>query len=271
MKRHLLIAAYIIGLSAQVLSQQQFVIKSENLTKADTIWVFTPNDYDELTNTAFPLIYLLHGWSGNYHQWDKIIDCQKFADEYGFIIVCPDGLYDSWYIDSPSQKENQFESFFMSDLSPTIWDNFRVQKQNIFITGLSMGGHGALYLFAKHPTYFKSAGSLSGLLDLNLWHNHYGIYRILGLEKTNNDEQILWEYSVAGNIDEINSANKNIIVSCGTEDPFYEINTTFIEACKKNNINVLFIESPGGHNSVYWSSAIDDHFEFFSRLMETTK
>ena len=255
----------------QVFAQEQFVINSDYLGKPDTIWVFTPENYDDSSVSMFPVIYLLHGWSGSYKQWDNIMDCQSYADNYGFIIVCPDGLYDSWYFNSPVEKESQYEKFFMSDLMPFISENFNIQEQNVFITGLSMGGHGALYLFAKHPSYFKSAGSLSGLLELNLWRNHYGIYRILGLAETDNDEHILWKYSVAGNINEIKSADKNIIISCGTEDPFYEINTNFFDACKKNKINVHFIEDPGGHNSAYWSSTIDDHFDFFSRLTEKIK
>ncbi len=266
--KHLLITMLIIGFSVQLFSQQQFVIKSENLTKADTVWVFTPTNYASNTTKKYPAIYLLHGWSGNYHQWNDIIDCQKYADEYETIIICPDGLYDSWYINSPSQNENQFEDFFVIDLIPIISANFRIQKQNIFITGLSMGGHGALYLYAHNPAYFKSAGSLSGLLKLNKWRNYYSIKRILGLDDTDDDNELLAKYSVAGNIDKIKTANMEIIVSCGTEDPFYMINIDFVNDCKKDSINILFIEDTGGHNRMYWESAIDSQFDFFHELIK---
>ena len=267
MKRYFLLAIFVFGCIVQLFSQQQFVLQSGNLPKADTIWVFAPADYAENINQSYPAIYMLHGWSGNYHQWDDVIDCQEYADKYGFIIICPDGLYDSWYINSPAKKEMQFESFFILDLVPFISDKFRTQQQNIFITGLSMGGHGALYLFAMHPAYFKSAGSLSGLLKLNSRRNQYGIDLILGLEETENDNKLLSDYSVAGNIDKIKSANKQIIVNCGTEDPFYSINTNFVDITKKNNINIIFIESPGCHNYAYWESAIDEQFDFFQKLI----
>jgi S-formylglutathione hydrolase FrmB len=208
----------------------------------------------------------LHGWSGTCHQWNDIIDCQEYADDYGFVIICPDGLYDLWYINSPVPEENQFESFFVSDLLPFISGNFRIQQQNIFITGLSMGGHGALYLFAKHPGFFKSAGSLSGLLQLNDWRHHFGIDRVLGLEGKGNDNNLLSLYSVAGNIDRIQSARKKIIVSCGTEDPFYTINTHFVAECKRHDIDVRFVKSAGGHTATYWASAIGQHFDFFRKL-----
>jgi len=256
------LASYLI-----VDAQQQFVIQSEFLVKPDTVWVFTPAE--NTSNDTLPVIYLLHGWSGNYHQWDNIIDCQQYANKYNMIIVCPDGLYDSWYINSPMEYENKFESFFVLELAPIVSENFNINKDNIFITGFSMGGHGALYLLEKLPKYFKSAGSLSGLLDLRNWHTYYGINRVVGINESNTPNNLLLEYSVIGNIQNIK--DKKIIVSCGTEDPFYGLNLQFVDSCRANNIDVNLVESEGAHNSKYWSSSIVDHFEFFSEQINDHK
>jgi len=245
----------------QVSAQTQLVLQSEYLNKPDTVWVFTPENTE--INKALPIVYLLHGWSGNYHHWDDLIDCQLYSNKYNTIIVCPDGLYDSRYIDSPVKTENKFESFFTQDLVPLISEKYNIDNDSIFITGLSMGGHGALYLFEMNPEYFSSAGSLSGLLDLTNWQKYYGISRILGLSGSENSDEILRSYSVVGNVDKITSSNKKIIVSCGTEDPFLNINRKFVDLCKSNGMEVIYKESPGGHNSTYWRSTIDDHFEFF--------
>ena len=126
-----------------------------------------------------------------------------------------------------------------------------------------MGGHGALYLFEMNPHYFRSSGSLSGLLDLTNWSNHYGISRILDLPNSENKDKILWNYSVVGNADKLKSTNKKIIVSCGTEDAFLTNNKYFVEYCKEIGIDVEFIRGRGNHNADYWRSAIVDHFEFF--------
>lgn len=244
-------------------AQDQLVLESEYLNQPDTVWVFTPGNYDSIPGNEFPLVYLLHGWSGNYRQWDEIMDCQAYADNYGFIIVCPDGLYDSWYLNSPVETENRYEDFFLEELMPLISKTYRCRENDIFITGLSMGGHGALYLYVQNPSLFKCAGSLSGLLDLNSWRDYYGITRILGLTGTDHDEQVLRAYSVAGKAGNIKSAGKEIMLSCGTEDPFYGINIEFITACKKMDIPVHFIETPGAHNMDYWRSAIGAQFDFF--------
>ena len=50
--------------------------------------------------------------TATYRQWNTIINVQKYADAYGFIIVCPDGLKDSWYINSPRKQMSKFEDFF---------------------------------------------------------------------------------------------------------------------------------------------------------------
>jgi len=253
-----------IFIAIQCPAQDQYILHSDFLNQPDTIWVFSPENQNP--EASFPLLYLLHGWSGYYHHWDDMIDCQDYANRYGFIVVCPDGLHDSWYLDSPVAGENQYEQFFEKDLIPFINDHYSVQEKNIFISGLSMGGHGALYLFLKNPDYFKGAGSLSGLLDLHGWGNQYGIDRVLGISDTTDINSILNKYSVSENFDQLAKANKPLIISCGTEDPFYEINVNFVEKGKTNQLDIRFIESPGGHNSAFWSSAVKAHFEFFQEL-----
>ena len=128
-------------------AQDQLVYKSKNLAKPDTTWVFKPQNYTQ--KDKLPLLFLLHGYSGNYKQWHSIMDAQKYADDYGFIIVCPDGLFSSWYVNSPVKSNMQFESFFFDELYTDIKVKYKVDASNVFISGLSMGGHGALYLFIR--------------------------------------------------------------------------------------------------------------------------
>jgi putative tributyrin esterase len=250
-------------------AQKQHVLTSKHISKADTVWVFTPANYSANPAKTYPLIYLLHGWSGNYHQWDDIMDCQKYADEYGFIIVCPDGLYDSWYINSPGIKESQYADFFFMDLFSFVTNNYHVDSKNVFITGLSMGGHGALYLFEQKPELFKSAGSISGVLDLINSRNDYRISEYLGLKNDASDEKVLKTYSVVGNIEKIASSGKEIIFSCGVADPFYKVNNEFRVKCDETKIGATYISNPGTHNYPYWKANINSHFEFFKSRIQS--
>ena len=114
--------------------------------------VFVPGDYNP--DEQYPLLFMLHGHGANYKQWNDIVDLKYFTNKYNFIIVCPDGQYDSWYVDSPILKESQFETYFFNDLAQEIFQKYKIDSTNIFITGLSMGGHGAMNLFLKHPKFF---------------------------------------------------------------------------------------------------------------------
>jgi putative tributyrin esterase len=268
MKKILLSLVILVAMISGLSARKQYVLTSKHISKADTIWVFTPANYSKNPTKSYPLIYLLHGWSGSYHQWNDIMDCQKYADQYGFIIVCPDGLYDSWYINSPAIKESQYADFFFKDLFPFVAKTYRVDSKNVFITGLSMGGHGALYLFEQKPELFRSAGSISGVLDLTNSRNDYRISDYLGLKKESSDEMTLKAYSVVGNIEKIAATGKEIIFSCGVADPFYKVNNEFRIKCDEDKIAATYISNPGAHNYPYWKSNIRSHFEFFKNKIQ---
>lgn len=63
--------------------------------------VITPEGSDT-PEDGFPVVYLLHGATGNYKDWVSVVPAIKdYADQYQLMIVCPDGGFTSWYFDSP--------------------------------------------------------------------------------------------------------------------------------------------------------------------------
>ena len=97
-------------------------------------------------------VYLLHGYGGNYAQWlrDAPALVQK-SEELNLIFICPDGST-SWYFDSPIDSSIKYESCITKDLIPYVDQHYPTlaNKQHRAITGLSMGGHGALYLAIRN-------------------------------------------------------------------------------------------------------------------------
>ncbi|WP_410221787.1 alpha/beta hydrolase [Pedobacter sp.] len=258
-KKLLFFSLFISG-SFLASAQDQLVYQSKNLSKPDTVWVFTPKNNPKQVKT--PVIFLLHGYGGTYKQWNSIMNAQKYADEYGFTIVCPDGLNNSWYINSPVKKDGQYESFFFDELYPDIMKKYKVDTRNIFISGLSMGGHGALYFFIKRPELFSGAGSTSGGVRLLDSFGKYGIAALLGEEHAEND---LWKkYSVIDNIQLLKGNPKPIIFDCGNEDMFYKSNNDLKQKCDELKLNATYISQPGKHNRAYWSKSIKQQFEFFT-------
>jgi putative tributyrin esterase len=229
MRNKFFFLGFFVLLSLKSWAQDQLLLNSSSIPGTDTVLVFTPEGYDP-ANKSYPAVILLHGHSANYQQWDKIMNVQQYANEYGFIIICPDGFRDSWYINSPVLKDHQYADFFFKYLIPSLKQKYRIDAANLFISGLSMGGHGALYLFSQRPDLFRSAGSTSGLMDLRSSSDRYGLTNVLGDLGKN---QVAWiRFSVMGNTEKIAAAKKEIIVDCGTEDRFYTGNNDFREVCQ---------------------------------------
>ncbi len=256
---------FVFVLQYKSVGQQQFVIKSDYLAAADTSIIFFPKHQNNISNNKLPLIILLHGYGGNYKQWSKIVDLQALSNRFNCIIACPDGLKDSWYFDSPLQKNSKFELFFLKQYLPYLKTNFAVDTNGIFITGLSMGGHGAMYLFLRHPELFASAGSTSGVLDLNYSSLKYSsLSNKLGEYNDNKDR--FNKYSCINNLDKIKFTNKPIIFDCGNRDHLYQANKNFKERCDSLHINAFYFSFPGRHNRMYWRKSILYHFIYFNRI-----
>lgn len=239
------------------------IIKSSFLPVEDSILVFTPENYSK--KNTYPLVILLHGWSGNYEQWSTITNLQNFSDAYNFVIACPDGFYDSWYVNS-ELKQIRFEDFFIKDFLPKLKKEYSLDTNNFFITGLSMGGHGAITLFLKHPGYFKSAGSTSGILDLTHFPDRWSIKDGIGSIK---DFPQLWQNNSAFFLlDSAKIGNKKLFVDCGTEDFAYPVNLNFVKKCQDLGYNFKFISIPGTHSHKHWRKMIPKHFDFFYKQIK---
>lgn len=253
-------------IAGATLAQDQLLYQSKYLPRTDTTWVFKPKNYKK--NTQFPLIFLLHGYSGNYKQWDNIMKAQKYADDYGFIIVCPDGLFSSWYLNSPVKADWQFENFFFEELYPDIKKKYKVDEKNIFISGLSMGGHGALHLFIKRPDLFTAAGSTSGGVRLSDGFGKFGLGELLGNPPA--DSELWKKYGVFENIQQLKGNPKPLIFDCGAADMFYASNNLLKQKCDELKLNATYISQPGGHNKAYWAKSILQQFQFFANQLKSS-
>ncbi|RLD65801.1 MAG: esterase [Bacteroidetes bacterium] len=265
MIRALLLSLSLILFSFSIQAQGLFVIKTQLLENPDTVAFYLPKGYSPMAKKKYPVVFMLHGYGGNYKQMGTIINLQNMANSYGFIIVCPDGQLDSWYFDSPSQKNSEFETFFFHNLMPYVKNEFNIDTSAIFITGLSMGGHGAMYLYLRHSTWFAAAGSSSGVLDLNASSLKYSsLSTRLGEYKQQRSR--FDSYSAINLLDSIKFTDKPLIFDCGNMDHLYQANKDFKEACDSLHINAFYFSFSGRHNRAYWRESLPMHFRFFYQV-----
>ncbi len=225
----------------------------------------TANDAEQL-----PTLYLLHGYSGKYDNWIKRVpSIVQLANQFRMNIVCPDGGFSSWYLDSPVDSMFRYETFIADELVATIENRYSVLKgvSNRAITGLSMGGHGALHLLINHPDVFGAGGSMSGGVDIMRFPESWDLPLRLGSIKTYRKNWI--EHSVFHQAIKLQDSNSAIILDCGIDDFFFLVNKELHQRLTEFGIKHDFIIRPGSHNWDYWANAIPYQILFFHRFFNS--
>lgn len=220
---------------------------SASMKKQIKAVVILPDTYKDIKK--FPVLYLLHGYSGNYGDYvNNVPEIKALSSEYQMIIVCVDGNYGSWYIDSPADSSWKYETYIATELVNWIDHKYKTikAKSGRAICGLSMGGHGAFYLAFRHQDIFGAAGSMSGGVDLRPFLDNWDINKRLG-DYANFPDR--WDnYSVINQIYLLKPNSLALIMACGNEDFFYKVNLNLHEKLLERNIPHTYLAGPGGHS-----------------------
>ncbi len=152
-----------------------------------------PLNYDK--NKKYPLLLFLHGAGerGNDNEIqlnhiDKIFDSQEFRQQYPCIIIvpqCPEGkrwVETDWGAASHTQPENMSEPL---DLTMTLLLSslmkYNIDKNRVYVVGLSMGGFGVWDVITRFPNIFSAAVPICGggdeklaskIVNMPIWAFH---------------------------------------------------------------------------------------------------
>ena len=230
--------------------------------------VIVPAEYFDSTQATYPVLYLLHGAQGCYNDWPRRANLDELTNQHRIIIVCPDGQ-DSWYFDSPVDPKMQFETYVSKELVEYIDSHYRTRPNRYMraITGLSMGGHGALFLAFRHPDVFWSCGSMSGCMDITQYPDSWHIKDRLG----NRDDNLQrWrDHAVCNLVDQVKDSPlkpaQNIMFDDGLNDIFIKNNIALHEQLVEKGIDHDFTVRPGRHSWDYWVNSLDYHLLFFDK------
>eukprot|EP01133_Synstelium_polycarpum_P017630 gene17630-21026_t len=241
---------------------------SPSMKKQIKAVVVLPDTYNQQEN--FPVVYLLHGYGGNYSNFiNKIPAIREAADQYHMILVCADGNVSSWYLDSPQDSSWKYETYISKELVEWIDGHYKTKKDRSAraITGLSMGGHGALSMAIKHQQVFGAAGSMSGGVDFRPFPENWDLSKRLGPYASYPER---WKENCVIEMVHLLSKDKlALIFDCGKDDFFYPVNKALHEKLTYYNIPHDFISRPGNHNWAYWSNSIAYQLLYFSKFFAT--
>lgn len=236
-------------------------VYSQSMKRPVRNMIVLPENYDSVT--PLPVAYLLHGFGDNGEVWLRIRpDLPQLANRFGMILVCPDGD-NSWYFDSPVNPAVRFETYLSSELPAFVDSCFATiaSPDGRFITGLSMGGHGALYNAMRHQDVFGACGSMSGGVDFTPFPERWQISRSLGSFESCKE---VWKTNTVMAQVPLVKPGLAIIIDCGQSDFFLEVNENLHRELLKRGIAHDYSTRPGAHNFAFWHDSLPLHLTFFT-------
>lgn len=129
--------------------------KEIKLTLSANYLLYLPPNYSESDN-EFPLVLFLHGAG------ERGTDIEK-VKVHGLPRLINEGKDFPFIVVSPQCPENMFwNTDLLSALLDEVEANYRVDKNRIYVTGLSMGGHGTWSLAIAQPNRFAAIAPICG-------------------------------------------------------------------------------------------------------------
>ncbi|MFY9550602.1 MAG: alpha/beta hydrolase family protein [Thermoanaerobaculia bacterium] len=235
--------------------------------------VILPPSYERSPGRRYPVLYFLHDGYGDDHTLERrgVAREARARMEAGtlpeFLIVAPDGS-GSWFSDSYDGKR-RFEELLTRDLPRSIEERYRVLpgRGSRAITGVSMGGYGAIKTALKHPDLYGSVSALSGAMIPFGWEDlqrynavaRFTLMRVFGRSKEantlaeNDAWNILWGLC-------FETPPFQVQLRAGTED-FYGLEGVAAQygmLLNERGVPTSVVLEPGGHDWSYWSRAMQD-------------
>jgi putative tributyrin esterase len=248
------------GLSQRV-QEQSF--HSQSLNRDMHYAIVLPVDY-ERSQQRYPVLYLLHGWAGDYTNWVKLTKLVEYSTRYPMIVITPDAQ-NSWYVNSATVPADRFEDYIINDLIREIDTRWRTiaSPDRRAIAGLSMGGYGSVLFALKHPGSFSVVGSVSGAFDAPTGVEHViadlreSTDRAFGAPSSTtrkeNDIYSLLSSVMAG---AKHSSVPYFFLECGSQDSLLPSNRKFVEELSSKNVLYQYHEYPGAHTWEFWDKSL---------------
>ncbi|MFY0598101.1 MAG: esterase family protein [Cyclobacteriaceae bacterium] len=241
-------------------------VKTPNLKGRGDICLYVP-DTEEVD---LPVVTLLHGvygsawiWAlkgGAAHTVAKLIKDQRIQP---MILVMPsDGLWGDGSAYLPHNSLD-FEKWIVEDVRDAVIENLPSASAQSpqFISGLSMGGYGALRLGAKYANQYRGISAHSSITAVD----QMSLFVEESLENYRQNDERLEAF-------EIISSNRDILpplrFDCGENDLLIEHNRKLHQQLQASNIDHQYEEFEGAHEWTYWQEHLNDTLLFFNNLLK---
>ena len=235
--------------------------------------VVLPPSFVSSPERRYPVLYFLHDGYGDGRTLERRGVAQEARARMAdgrlpeFLIVAPDGP-GSWFSDSHDGKQ-RFETFLAEDLPRWVESRYRglSQKASRGITGISMGGYGAVKTALQHPDLYGAVSSVSGALipmgwrDLERynWVARFTLMRVFGRDEKDNSLDANDPWNVLWGL----CFEKPPFVAHlrgGTVDLYglERVAAQYGMLLNERGVPTTVILEPGTHDWSYWKTAMRD-------------
>ena len=253
------------------------VLPSKLLARSVRFCAVLPPSYDAHPQQRFPVLYWLHGLGENEQSFSgqsglAMLDALRSRGQTGeFLMITPDGGR-SFYLNSRDGRR-PYEDFFMREFLPAMERRFRIEATRATrgISGVSMGGFGALHFGLKYPETFGSISAHSAALM------EEPPQAMLDGARTGFLDEVFgypvdrgyWERNGVFYLARHAARNSGwkIYFDCGREDDFGfdEGNQALHKLLKSRGIPHEFHLDPGRHGWEYFAKHIPASLEFHAK------
>jgi S-formylglutathione hydrolase FrmB len=249
--------------------------------------VYLPAGYDagaaQHPAKRYPVLYFLHGLGDNEQTlfnsggWTLLDDLRNRHKMGDFLIAAPEGRR-SFYINS-ADGSVLYSDFLLQEFLPHIESKYRIRagRAGRAISGISMGGYGALRLAFAHPELFSAVSAQSAALitesprELDAASQTGSpLAGVLGAVFGKPINVPHWDENSPFVLAKKNAAalrKTTIYFNCGQDDNYgFEKGATALHLeLQKENVQHEYHAYPGDHSPTYFMSHFAEVMEFHSK------
>lgn len=226
----------------------------------------------------YPVLWLLHGGSGDYTDWIRKSMIELYATENDLIVVMPSAL-NSCYCNWPEFGGGYlYHDYVIHELMPMIYAWFPAsdKREDNFMAGLSMGGQGTWKFAVNYPEKFSACAMLSAPtfdypakraeeLAAGRRSSHVQLVEMYGgdeafVKTRENARGVVKALVEAGKADIL----PRLYASGGSEDGHLHEFIDTVAYFRSLGIDVEYKETPGyAHEWRFWDLSIQNALKFF--------
>ncbi len=252
-------------------------ITSKSLQMETELSVVLPQNREDKSSLGkdgkVKVLYLFHGLTDNATGWIRRTSVERYASKYNVAVIMPE-VQRSFYTNM-RVGVNYFD--YVAKELPLICSNLfniSMEREDVSVGGLSMGGYGALKCALTYPEQYSNCAAFSSAAD---------IVKLTQMLMTREEDSRLIEFTgIFGDLDKISDEDDlfalasnaaklskdslpRFFMTCGLSDGLLDANQRISSHMTKLGLDLLYKEWEGEHNWEFWDDSIKMAFEYFYR------